>query len=176
MSAVKSIANAVGIAGALGLVLVAPNALQAFSLLAKQQGKKPSRSYADYLQRTGYFEAQQQNDRFVIRLTEKGQRAAVENAFENYSLTTKTTWDGNWHLIMFDIPETHRAARQNISRRLQNLGLKPVQNSVYAHPYDLAHLAQTIRQTYPDIASLILSATVSRLDGEPQLRKAFELS
>lgn len=174
-STIKRLGKTVGVAGLIGVTVVAPNAIQAFEKLSRMCEGKQSRSYADYLKRSGYFDARQEGDRFVIRLTEKGRSAFAGTAFADFEFSDHQAWQGKWHLLMFDIPESHRSIRKYISRRLSGLGLRPIQDSVYAYPHDLADLAGSIRQTYPQIASLILSAKVDKIDGEDQLRKAFRL-
>jgi virulence-associated protein VapD len=172
-SAVYSIIKTIGIAGMVGTVVVAPNSAQVFSVLSKQGRNKSSKSYADYLRRSGYFEIENtSNNEFVIRLSASGKKAYSDINFEDY-ITSTGSWDGKWHLLMFDIPETHRVTRQYISRNLHQIGLKSIQDSVFVYPYDLSQLADAIREEYPKIASLIISACLNDIDGEKQLRSVF---
>lgn len=172
-SLVGAIVKGVGVVGMVGVVVVAPNAAQAFDMLARSYRKKSTKAYADYLRRSGYFEVRQKGDKFAIHLSEKGKKALAVTPFEEYEFSAPPKWDGRWHVLMFDIPETHRHVRKHIARRLANLGLRPIQDSVYIYPYDLAGLAQAIRQTYPQVARLTLSAELLHIDGQDQLEKAF---
>lgn len=174
-SAIRTLGKVVGAAGLFGVAIIAPNAIQAFEKLSRMHKGKQSRSYADYLKRSGYFEARQEGDRFVIRLSDKGRDAFTETLFADFEFPVDQVWQEKWHILMFDIPESHRNIRKYVSGRLQALGLRPIQDSVYVYPHDLNDLAHSIRQTYPKIASLILSARVDKIDGEDQLRKAFNL-
>lgn len=45
--------------------------------------------------------------------------------------------DGVWKVIIFDIPETKRKIRNFIRSRLQSLGFKKWQNSIWISPYKL---------------------------------------
>ena len=175
-SAVRAIAKGVGAAGMVGIAIAAPNAIQAIEELSKLYRKKTNRTYADYLRRTGYFEAIPHDGKFVIRLSEKGRREVKTAPFEDFEFPTENSWRGTWHILMFDIPESHRTVRQYVAKRLVELGLRPLQDSVYVYPHDLSKLAAAIRQAYPAVASLIISAEVSKIDGAKQLQRAFKCS
>lgn len=41
-------------------------------------------------------------------------------------------WDGKWRLVIWDIPEKRRKARDLLRHQLKQLGFKKVQNSVWA--------------------------------------------
>lgn len=174
-AAIKLITKGVGIAGIAGIIIVAPNATVAFESLAKMFSKKTQKSYPDYLKRCGYFKAEKQNDAYVIRLTQKGISKFNNIELEDYSFNAKKTWNGKWQLLMFDIPESHRNIRRAIVYKLKELGMRQLQNSVYVHYIDTKELAALVRQTYPQVASLILSASVERIDGEDQLKRVFKL-
>ena len=46
-------------------------------------------------------------------------------------------WDGCWHLIGFEIPETRRGARDAIRNLLVELGAAPIQSGLYVYAFDL---------------------------------------
>ena len=46
-------------------------------------------------------------------------------------------WDGCWHLIGFEIPETRRGARDAIRNLLVELGAAPIQSGLYVYASDL---------------------------------------
>ena len=55
-------------------------------------------------------------------------------------------WDGNWTLVMFDIPVQKNSIRVQMSHLLQKIGFVPVQLSVYAFPYKVPELEAFVRQ------------------------------
>lgn len=61
-------------------------------------------------------------------LTEEGQKVIH---------TYNPQCDGIWKLIIFDIPESERFVRTILRQRLQTLGFKKWQNSIWASPYAL---------------------------------------
>ena len=79
----------------------------------------------------------------IYRLLGQG---LIEKFHDSYILTQEgqkvihiynPTRDGVWKLIIFDIPETSRYARTVLRQRLQALGFKKWQNSIWASPYAL---------------------------------------
>jgi DNA-binding transcriptional regulator PaaX len=49
----------------------------------------------------------------------------------------KKPWDGKWRLVIFDIPEKERRIRSLIRSKLRELGLAPIQRSVWISPLPL---------------------------------------
>ncbi len=63
----------------------------------------------------------------IFRLTDKGQEKVVLA-----SLGEKTErWDGKWRLVIFDVPEKRRAARDALRRKLKDWQFVQFQQSVW---------------------------------------------
>lgn len=79
---------------------------------------------------------EQPNGLCTLVLTEKGQKKTI--AFSTDSLTIKSplVWDNKWRVVIFDIPESKRTARNALREKLKNLGFYSLQKSVFVHPYD----------------------------------------
>lgn len=45
-------------------------------------------------------------------------------------------WDGLWHTVIYSVPETDRALREQLRKRLQWLGFGPLAQSVWVSPHD----------------------------------------
>jgi len=82
------------------------------------------------LEKRGYLEKYKHKDLEYLRLTEKG---------ENAISTLKKERDGLWKLIIFDIPESKRQARDYLRTKLKQLGFRRWQNSIWATPYRISH-------------------------------------
>ena len=70
------------------------------------------------------------------KITDKG-----ENYFDETLKVLKlpNKWDGNWRLVLFDIPENKRASRDKLRRALSNLGMGILQASVWISPLDIGN-------------------------------------
>ena len=56
--------------------------------------------------------------------------------------------DGNWLMLIFDIPEKKRKLRDLLRENLQILGFKLLQKSIWVCPYDILEQVQGIIQKY----------------------------
>src|SRR3990167_2211250 len=45
-------------------------------------------------------------------------------------------WDKKWRVVIFDIPEKSRMARDALRRKLKELEFRELQKSVFVHPYE----------------------------------------
>jgi phenylacetic acid degradation operon negative regulatory protein len=45
-------------------------------------------------------------------------------------------WDGQWHMVIYQVPETDRALREQLRRRLAWLGFGPLSPSVWVSPHN----------------------------------------
>lgn len=70
----------------------------------------------------------------AIEITEKGRRRLLEYDFENIELESKKR-DGKWRLVMFDIPNEKKNARDSFRRKLIQLGCIKLQESVFASAF-----------------------------------------
>src|SRR3989338_4924386 len=71
----------------------------------------------------------------TLTLTEKGKRRAISFNFGRMKLKVPDTWDGLWHIVIFDIPEKYKWARLSLRDKLLGLGFFQYQKSVYMYPH-----------------------------------------
>lgn len=64
----------------------------------------------------------------IMRLTDQGKSQALWAKLK----FDKEKWDGKWRLVIWDIPEKRRAARDLLRAKLKELGFKHWQKSVWA--------------------------------------------
>ena len=71
-----------------------------------------------------------------IVLTELGKKRILRYKLEDMKIQKPKKWDGNWHIVAFDIPENRKAARNALGQKMKELGLLPFQKSLWIYPYD----------------------------------------
>jgi len=71
----------------------------------------------------------------AIVLTERGEKYALRYKLDEITIPTPSHWDGRWRIVMFDIPEKYRFARDSLRNKLNEIGFREVQKSVFIHPY-----------------------------------------
>lgn len=78
------------------------------------------------LREDGLIEKDQSSGEIIYKLTKAGRDKAILMKEEDEN------WDGKWRLVVFDIPEKRRAARQFLRKKLIEWGFKKWQKSVWA--------------------------------------------
>lgn len=83
-----------------------------------------------------------------VVLTEKGKRFALRYNPDLMTLKKPSRWDGKWRIVMFDIPEKKKAAREAFRKYLAELGFYQMQRSVLGWPYDCKNEIQFLVELF----------------------------
>ena len=86
------------------------------------------------LLKTGQIERIIKNGQPFFRLSNSGKKKIVRD-FPILSMQRKK-WDKKWRLVIFDIPEKKRKARNALREKLIELGFGKWQRSIYISPHD----------------------------------------
>ncbi|MFZ1249655.1 MAG: hypothetical protein WAQ24_05040 [Candidatus Saccharimonadales bacterium] len=138
-----------------GTVILAPNALTALdkplATLAKRLGKRDDelrrsrelKRVISYMKTQGYLVGDYEHG---LTITPKAKKRLQKRESEVRVATPQEVWDKNWRIILYDIPNTHASARQEIRLKLRRYGCFHLQRSVLITPFpcfeDIAALAQ----------------------------------
>lgn len=141
-----------------------PNMAALFSPVLKTQYSKPQLTRAVYrLRKMKLVKVQRQDGNTQITLTDEGKRIALRYAVDDVELEKPFRWDGHWHIVMFDIPNVFRVARNSLRTRIKRMGLLPLQESVWISPYpcreEIRFLAQMLH-----LEAYVKTMTVAELD------------
>ena len=96
------------------------------------------------------------------------------------SLRDKSTqkqkkWDGRWRVVLFDIPERRRGARNRLRVFMQEYGFVRLQDSVWIYPYDCEDLIALAKANFR-IGVDALYMIVEQLERDKYLREHFGLT
>ena len=86
--------------------------------------------------KTGEIEKIVNQGQPFFRITPQGKKHLAGRLFPIYQLSD-SGWDGKWRVVVFDIPESDKATREFLRRKLVSLGFGKLQKSVYISPLDL---------------------------------------
>jgi phenylacetic acid degradation operon negative regulatory protein len=89
------------------------------------------------LRKEGWFSAERDGRETVYSLTDTAVRMLDEGRDRIFQRTAGP-WDGQWHMVIYQVPETERALREQLRRRLAWLGFGPLSASVWVSPHDRA--------------------------------------
>ncbi|MBW0114837.1 PaaX family transcriptional regulator [Pseudonocardia abyssalis] len=71
-------------------------------------------------------------------------------------------WDGQWHMVIYSVPETERALREQLRKKLAWLGFGPLSASVWLSPHD--RIAQ-VKAGFAEHSAVRLDAFHARSEG-----------
>lgn len=87
------------------------------------------------LKEKGWVKTYKNEGKIIVKLTGRGRnQLAIESALKQHK------WDGQFRIVIFDIPEKHRKVRDVLRRRLKEWGFVAWQKSIWASKKDLADL------------------------------------
>lgn len=89
---------------------------------------------------------QKTEDNFLI--TPKGIIKAKYLNLQKAEPCSKSEWDGRWRIVIFDIPEENRRARNIFRAILKRKGYIKLQNSVFICPFGDFDLLNEVRHEY----------------------------
>ncbi len=167
-----------------GLVLVAasaPNALQLLKpLLKKQKRKFHDRSLRRSLKKLGdnrLVEFRMENGKEVLSITEEGKKRIVmlDAVDDRLKLTPPHHWDKKWTVIMYDIPEEQKRARDEFHSQLKRIGCFQYHKSVFVHPSDCRDIIDYLSHLFEIQRYVLHFITPSLGKNEYIVRRHFNL-
>ncbi|MDP3015235.1 MAG: hypothetical protein Q8N28_02375 [bacterium] len=135
------------------------------------QGKISQTIY--YLKKQKIISFAEENGKIALTLTEKGKRRKLEYDLNNIVIPKPNVWDRRWRLLMFDIPESYKFARNALRWKLKNLGFIQFQKSVWIYPYHCENEIDFLTEHF-SIARFINLLTV-QIENDKPLREHFNL-
>lgn len=107
-------------------------------------------------------------------ITGKGQRKVSRFELEDLAISIPLKWDGKWRMILFDVPEGKKSARNALSLTLRSMGFWKLQDSVWVHPYDCEREVTTLRHAL-NLSDHVRLIVAESLEGDQPLREHFHL-
>lgn len=107
-------------------------------------------------------------------LTKNGAQYTSRYNLETLKIKLPERWDEQWRIVIFDIPEHKRKARNALAATLKRLGLIPLQKSVFVFPYDCENEIDFVAETF-ELRPYIRFITANAIDNDIELRHKFKL-
>ena len=169
-------------AGAISIVGSSPYFLRA--LLRKWSGGKQyplrSKEVAFYrMRKKGFLAVERKGHRYAVFLTKKGREETGWLQLNALAVKKQKKWNGEWHFLLFDIPQDDRWKRDILRSFLERLEFVLFQKSVWVHAYDpraeLEVLQKLLGLTSHDVKLMVVADTGLAEEDSCQLRKRFGL-
>ena len=111
----------------------------------------------------------------TIVLTQHGKTHALRYEIDTISIPPMNKWDRKWRIVMFDIPEKHKRARDALSQSLKRMGFAQLQKSVFVHPFDCSKEIMFVTEFF-NLSRYIRHVLAEHIDIETVLMKKFHLA
>jgi CRISPR/Cas system-associated protein endoribonuclease Cas2 len=112
----------------------------------RYKAKKKFNQFMQYLQEKGYIKVKALEGVKGVVLTPKGAEKVLQ--VKRKLIHKKKRKDGKWIMILFDIPEKKRQAREALRAALVDLGYQKLQQSVWVCPYDVFEETDELVRAY----------------------------
>ncbi len=114
------------------------------------------------------------NSTEVVEITEAGKKKVLEYNLDKMKLKVPKKWDGWWRIVMFDIPQPKKKARDAVSWKIKELGLYPIQKSVFVSPYLCKNEIDFIGEFF-GVRDHIIYIKAKEIEGVRKLKEYFNL-
>ncbi|MEK7133040.1 MAG: hypothetical protein AAB830_03245 [Patescibacteria group bacterium] len=170
---ISLVLGTVGIAGMLGIAVVAPNVLGAMGKLGILPGKRQKEIVNRARDRLLKQELLKRESGF-LRLTAKGKATLQILEAREFKMARPKRWDRKWRILIFDIPEYRKGLRDKIRRTLGVIGFVRLQDSVWVYPHDCEDLIAFLKADFR-VGKDMLYMIVEELEGDGHLKRHFGL-
>jgi CRISPR/Cas system-associated endoribonuclease Cas2 len=169
---------AVGLAGILAVIMIAPNIFQAIpGIMGRKRYRLAfqARTAASRLAIKGHVRFVVKNGRKHIEITDAGKRAlALEQEKARVAAMQGKRWDKRYRIVMFDIPQKRKNMRDSVRRLLRECGFLRLQDSVWIYPYDCEELITLVKSDMR-LGKDLLYVIVDSMENDGWIRKHFGL-
>lgn len=109
-----------------------------------------------------------------IVLTKDGEKKAIRFKLDDIKIKKPKKWDKQWRIVIFDIPNRFKKAREAMRKKLKELGFVKLQESVFVFPYECENEINFIVEVF-QIRPFIRFIRASSITNEEQLMINFRL-
>lgn len=176
----KIILGLVATAGVIGMMMVAPNAIQALAML--NRGGYRRRTNPKYAVNKAFLKLLQEkmivlerNERGkFVKLTARGRQQLRIWKEYKYFLKKQKKWDEKWRVIIFDIKTDRNNIRDKLRKTLKHIGFIQLQRSVWVYPYDCEDFIILLKADFK-IGKDVLYMVVDKIENDKHLKSHFAL-
>lgn len=106
----------------------------------------------------------EKNGELTLTLMEKGKKKILKYNIDELEIKKSGKWNKKWKVIIFDVPERERAARDIFRRKLKEMGFYQLQKSVFVSKYECESEISFLSNSL-EIAKYVTYIEASRIDG-----------
>ena len=165
----KAVLIGLGTGAVIGTALLFPGIGVLYKEFKKEQWEKAKRrGRLNYtikrLEKQNLVSWKEKDGELILILTERGKKKVLGYKLEEMKIKKPKKWDKHFRVIVFDIPENRREARNTFRKKLKNLGFYQLQKSVFVCPYECKEEVDFLRHEL-DIARFVNYILAKEIQG-----------
>lgn len=127
-----------------------------------------------YLEKYKYIKIHRQDQQFSVKITQNGERRIQRFNIDNLVIKKPKKWDGEWRIVIFDIPEKRKTVRDFMRAKLKQIGFLELQKSVWVFPYPCQNEIRCITD-YFQVDNNLYYVVAKKINHDKNLRDKFGL-
>lgn len=132
---------------------------------------KEIQPYIRYMKEKGWIAFSEFRGEFYFVVTSRGKKHWKKQQIPA-ELPKTPLKDARWLVVMFDIPNKHKTARDKFRKQLLSWGFAKVMESTFVTPYDWATAVENVRMLF-GIAPYVRLFRVASIEREAEIAKQF---
>lgn len=137
----KAVLIGLGTGAIIGTALIFPGIGYLYKQFKKEQWERARRrGRLNYtikrLEKQKLVSWKERDGELTLTLTEEGKKKVLGYKLEEMKIQKPKKWDKYFRVIIFDVPESKRDARDVFRKKLKDLGFYQLQKSVFVCPYE----------------------------------------
>jgi DNA-binding transcriptional regulator PaaX len=127
-----------------------------------------------YLRRKKLISFKEKGSETIIELSEHGKKYILKYKYDDIKINKPLFWDRKWRIVVFDIPEKRRSARDAMRIKLKELGLIKFNDSVWIYPYECREEIYFVTEFWK-IGQYVHYIEATSITNENQIRRIFNI-
>lgn len=176
---VDEIIRFVAVSGTLAVGMAIPNALIGLekplnvllNTLDKRERERELRRIISNMKSSGYLVSGSYDH--GLQLTDKARKRLEKIEFDSLAIAPSESWDGFWRIVLYDIPEAKKHARNALNTALRRIGCFQLQRSVWITPFPCRREVEIICVHF-DVADFVTYFEARNLDNEKTMTAYFK--
>lgn len=160
--------------GVVGIALLMPGLAKVITSELRDRERQRYRRMWQRLQERKLVKIKETSDGQVVEITQAGFKKALKYKIEEMKIKKPKKWDGKWRIVIFDVPEKKKGARDIFRRYLQYLNFEMLNKSVFVHPHPCFDEVEFLRQI-SGIGREVTYIVASSIETSKNLRRHFDL-
>ena len=171
----KTVFATIAVGAIVGTMLIFPSFGYIVQFFTKDDNQKKVKRVFRNLEKQDLISIKEnQKGEVTIVLTDTGKQKALTYQIEKMQLKKPKIWDGIWRVVIFDIPEGKKKARDIFRQKIKSMGFYSLQKSVLVSPYACKNEIDFLKHNF-DIANHITYLESRFIDNQNKLRNYFQV-